>query len=222
LFGFLSEHPERLERFAGAMRFFAERPGLEPRLVVENYDWDSIPAGGTVVDVGGSHGIISIELARRFRGLDFVVQDLDEPVIRDAERQCPADVADRVRFMVHDFFDVQPVSGADVYFFRAVLHNWADGNAVKILRNLIPSLKPGARIVVNDVVIPEADKMPPTSAEALRSNDLRMLTLLNAGDRELPEWAELFAKAHPGFDFQGGKQTPGSPLWILVAEWKGE
>ncbi|KAI3322493.1 putative O-methyltransferase [Xylariaceae sp. AK1471] len=222
LFGFFSGHPERLKHFAEAMRFFAERPGMEPRYVVEDYDWGSIPEGGTVVDVGGSHGVICIELARRFPGINFVVQDLDEPTIRDAEQRCPADVADRVRYMVHDFFNVQPVSGADIYFFRYVLHNWSDTNAIKILRNLIPSLKPGAKIIVNDVVVPEADKMPPILAESLRSSDLGMLMLLNAGEREMTEWAELFAKAHPGFDFQGGKSTPGSSLWVLKAEWKGD
>ncbi len=143
------------------MRFFTERPELSPRHVVENYPWGNIPEGGIVVDVGGSHGIISIELARKFPHLRFIVQDLDKPVIQGAERQRPADVADRVEYAVHDFFNKQPVYGADVYFLRAVLHNWSNKYAVKILQNLVPALKPGAKIVLNETVVPKPDENPP-------------------------------------------------------------
>ncbi len=126
MFGFFTENPECLQRFATVMCFFIERPGLAPRHVVDNYPWGDINKGSTVVDVGGSHGIIYIELARRYSHIQFVVQDLDEPVIRDAERQRPVDVADRVQYMVHDFFTEQPVRGADVYFLRAVLRSWSN------------------------------------------------------------------------------------------------
>lgn len=36
----------------------------------------------------------------------------------------------------------QPVRHADVYFFRAIFHNWRHKYAVEILRNLMPALKP--------------------------------------------------------------------------------
>ncbi|KAI8625554.1 putative O-methyltransferase [Xylariaceae sp. FL1651] len=221
MFGFFLENPDRSRRFADAMRFFTERPGLEPKHVVDNYDWVSLPEGATVVDVGGSHGIICIELARQYPDLNFVVQDLDEPVIRDAEAQCPPDVKSRVKYMVHDFLTEQPVRNADVYFLRAVLHNWSDTYAVKILRNLIPAFKAGAKIILNDTIIPELDKIPPMMAGPLRANDLVMHELQNAGDREMTEWAALFAKADSRFIFRGGKPCPGSPLSILEAEWGG-
>lgn len=65
-------------------------------------------------------------------------------------------MADRVRFMTHDFLlEDQPVKGADVYFFRWILHNWSDKYCVKILRGLIPALKPGAKIILNDNVLPQ-------------------------------------------------------------------
>jgi hypothetical protein len=58
--------------------------------------------------------------------------------------------------MTHDFLlEDQPVQGGDVYFFRWILHNWSDKYCVKILRGLIPSLKPGAKIVLNDNVLPQ-------------------------------------------------------------------
>ncbi|KAI2468770.1 putative O-methyltransferase [Annulohypoxylon bovei var. microspora] len=224
MFQFFAENPERSLRFAAAMRFFTQRPGLEPERVVNGYHWDKIGKGGigTVVDVGGSHGKICIELARRFPSLSFVVQDLDEPVVRDAERQRPEELADRVRYMVHDFFTEQPIKGADVYFFRAVMHNWSDTYAAKILQALIPALKVGAKIVLNEPVIPEPDKVLPGNAARVRASDLVMLELFNGGDREMEDFKGLFAKAHHGFQFHGGSQVPGSNLWILEAEWVGE
>lgn len=132
------------------------------------------------MDVGGSHGIIAIELARAFPALQLVVQDLDEHIIKDADAQKPADVADRVRFMVHDFLTTQPLR-ASVYFFRMIFHNWPDKYCVKILQNLIPVLEPGARVLINDAVVADPCTLPWDQEARLRSSDLNMLELQNAG-----------------------------------------
>lgn len=114
----------------------------------------------------------------------------------------------------------QPVRHADVYFFRAIFHNWSHKYALEILRNLVPALKPGAKIVMADYIIPSPDKMPKPREAALRTGIVSMNVLFNSADRELEEWAKLFAEADPGFDFKGGSQPPGSDLWILEAEWR--
>jgi len=44
---------------------------------------------------------------------------------------------------------------AEVYYFRWIFHNWSDVYAIKILQNLVPALKPGAIILLNDGVLPE-------------------------------------------------------------------
>lgn len=142
-------------------------------------------------------------------------------MIREAERQRPTDVADRVRYMVHDFFSEQPIRGADVYFFRAIFHNWSDGYTVRILRRLVPALKPGARIIIQEQVISKPEKVPKPREAALRTGVMNMHVLFNSADRELSEWASLFHEADPNFDFKGGRQPPGSSMWILEAEWKG-
>ncbi|KAK0641422.1 sterigmatocystin 8-O-methyltransferase precursor [Cercophora newfieldiana] len=222
MFGFLSEHPDRLRRFAGVMRFITQRPELEPELVVGAFPWGEIPEGGTVVDVGGSHGLVCIELARRFPHLKFVVQDLDEPVIRDADARKPEDVGGRVEFMRHDFFTEQPVKGAEVYFLRAVLHNWSDGYAVRILRGLIPALRPGAKVVVNDVVVAEAGSVSKPAELRTRVSDLIQVALQNAGDREIGDWVKLFGEADSRFRLTSASPMVGSTrLWTIVVEWEG-
>ncbi|KAM7206072.1 S-adenosyl-L-methionine-dependent methyltransferase [Naviculisporaceae sp. PSN 640] len=217
-----SQFPERARRFGNAMKSFTEGTGFELSHVVDNFPWGDLGKDGLVVDVGGSQGFVCFAIAAKFPSLSFVVQDL-EPVIRSAEKQPQAvELADRVKFMTHDFLTEQPVHGADVYFFRWILHNWSDKYCVRILRNLIPALKPGARIVINDNVLPKPGVMSRWQEDRLRSMDLTMTELQNSHERELEDWAELFKVADPRFDFQGGKLPSGANLWLLVAEWKGE
>lgn len=136
-----------------AMSWWNRRPGMHPRYVAESFDWFSVK---TVVDVGGSHGSLSTYLATRFTHLSCTVQDLDE-VIRHAKIAFNAEnsIASRIQFMEHDFFKQQPVHGADVYFLRWILHDWSDIYAVRILRALIPALKKGAWILLNEHILPE-------------------------------------------------------------------
>ena len=70
--------------------------------------------------------------------------------------------------MPYDFFTEQPVKDADVYLFRWIFHNWSDGYCINILRNLIPALKNGAMVVINDHCLPEPGTMGQWQEEKLR------------------------------------------------------
>lgn len=149
----LSKYPARARRFKDAMHYFQSAPGFEAAHVLDSFDWEALK-NGTVVDVGGSHGAVCIELARRFPSLRFVVQDREE-VIAESSSLVPEDVADRITFMTHDFFTEQPVKGADVYFFRWIFHNWSDKYCIEICQALIPALKVGAWLLIQEILLPE-------------------------------------------------------------------
>ena len=83
-----------------------------------------------------------------------MVQDLPKAIDSGAST-LPSSLSNRVKLTPHDFFTEQPVKDADVYLFRWILHNWSDEYCIKILRNLVPALKNGAMIVVNDICLPE-------------------------------------------------------------------
>jgi hypothetical protein len=68
MFDFFEDHPERMSRFKDGMSFLSTFPGLEPSYTVKAYDWASL-GKATVVDVGGSHGLVSIALAKEFPDL---------------------------------------------------------------------------------------------------------------------------------------------------------
>lgn len=170
--------------------------------------------------MGGSHGFASIAIAEAFPALNFVVQDLPL-VVSSRSRTLTSSLESRITFMPHDFFTPQPVLHADVYFFRWIFHNWSDSYSIRILRNLIPALKPGARIVINDNVLPQPGTLAHWKEERIRSMDLTMLELQNARERELKDWEALFKEADERFEWNGGKRPEGSTLWILEAVWRG-
>jgi precorrin-6B methylase 2 len=132
------------------MAFLHAGSGFQPSEVLSTISPSSSPV---FVDVGGSTGHVSIQIARQHPDWKFIVQDSPETIAL-GKTQVPADVKDQILFTVHDFWTKQPVRGADVYFFKTIFHDWSDTYSAKILRALIPALKYGARIIIADVCIP--------------------------------------------------------------------
>lgn len=163
LFVELEKDPERAKRFANAMNFFGMKSGFEHKHMVDGYDWATIDTG-LLVDVGGSDGSLSIAIAERFPGIRCIVQDLSEVVM---SAKVPPALADRVQFIAHDFFKEQKIS-ADVYVLRWVLHNWSDKYSIKIVRNLIPALKHGAKVLIIEVCLPEPGVLSPFEEREIR------------------------------------------------------
>ncbi|KAI9650593.1 hypothetical protein NHQ30_000611 [Ciborinia camelliae] len=158
-FAHLEDSPAAAKQFSDAMKFFQEAPGLEAHHLLEAFDFFSLQNDALFVDVGGSHGAVSISVARSFPSMRCIVQDLPATIAKVAPN-LPSDVQDRVSFMEHDFFKPQPIKGADVYYFRWIFHDWSDLYSAKILKALIPGLKAGAKIVISDVCMPEYGQIP--------------------------------------------------------------
>lgn len=151
---YYDEHPDRARRFASAMRSLTSSPGQSVEYLANGFPWSSLPQGSKIIDLGGSEGHVSIALAERHKQLKFVVQDLPN-VLQGMELKKDLDVQirDRIEFMAHDFLTKQRTAG-DVFLMRWIMHDWPDRYVVRILRNLIPVLKEGNRILINDSVIP--------------------------------------------------------------------
>ena len=151
----LAKVPERSRRFGGGMRFMTRGSLYDINHLINGYDWAALDkTGGTVVDIGGGHGGVSRALADSTSNLRLIVQDLPGTV-EEGSKVLPEHLKGRVEFMAHDFFAEQPVKGADVYFFRFILHNWSDGYCVQILRNLLPAMKEGSKVVIYEFLLPE-------------------------------------------------------------------
>lgn len=221
MFATFGKSPLRAKRMGGAMVSLTGGEGYELSYMLDNYDWAAIDAvSGTVVDVGGSHGFVCVDLAKRYKNMKFVVQDLPKTVA--SAPTLDPEIADRVAFQAHDFHTQQPVLGADVYFYRWILHNHSDKYAVNMLKQLIPALKKGARVVINDHCLPEPGTESLWDEKIIRTMDLVMLTLLNAQERTEGEFKELFGKVDPAFRFLGVTRPEGCRMSIVEAVWEGE
>lgn len=146
----------RRKAFSKVMSYMQSRPGFgfTSSHLLAAFDWNSV---GKVVDIGGGLGDTGKDIVRNTKATECVVQDLPD-VIAEAEQEVEFD--GRLRFMGHNFFEEQPLKDADVYFFRWVLHDWSDMHATNILRSLVPALKPGSSVIIQEFIIPPSGSVP--------------------------------------------------------------
>lgn len=112
MFATIGRSPARAQRFGGAMKSLTGGEGYEVSYLLESYDWSYINAiGGTMVDVGGSHGFVCIDLAKRWKKMRFIVQDLPNTIATAPKYD--GDLGERILFQAHDFMTEQPIRGAD-------------------------------------------------------------------------------------------------------------
>lgn len=184
LYQHLAAHPETSLLFD---RYMAARAASFTEGLVKHYDFSGI---GTLVDVGGGRGHILATVLHANPGLRGVLVDL-EHVVEEAGRELEAEgLADRCEAVPGDFFDAVP-AGADAYLLGSVLHNWDDGDAVRILRNVRQAMAPGSRVLVLEVVLPDDD-----APHLGKDLDMRMLAIFNGGtERSRSEYAHLFGQA---------------------------
>jgi hypothetical protein len=107
------------------------------------------------------------------------------------------------------------------------------------LRAQLPGLQPGAKLIIQDTLLPEpgtasllkerslrfVSQLPFCFAEANlihkihRANDLDMVTSFNARERTVAEWKLLLTEADSRFVVQSVIEPRGSALGILEVVW---
>ena len=121
----------------------------------------------------------------------------------------------RIEFIEHDFFTPQPVKDADVYLLRMIIHDWADEDAVRILKELTKVMKANSRIVIMDMVLPTPGTSSVIFEAALRQKDLTMRQALNAKEREVEDWYKLIRKVDEGLQIVAIRRPEGSQHSVI-------
>ncbi|KAF2820840.1 putative Sterigmatocystin 8-O-methyltransferase [Ophiobolus disseminans] len=192
----IASNPEVAQRFGAGMQAIQYVPGQSTQDMVEVYDWASL-GNATVVNGMGSRGQAAFELAKKFPKLNFVVQD-SKDILVGVNSTIPSELANRVKFEEHELFAPQDAK-ADVYFFRMVFRGLGDAFATHALQAQIPALRPGVKILIQDVVMPEPETIPLWKDRVAKSVDLALEVFSHGRERYLDEWKALLTAADERF-----------------------
>jgi hypothetical protein len=200
VWSYRSRHPDEQEIFDDAMTALT---GVVARATAEAYDFGRF---GTVVDVGGSRGVLLAAILRRHptvRGILF-----DQPaVVAAASLLDDAELTGRVERVGGSFFESVPT--ADAYVLKAVIHDWPDDESVAILRRCREAMaRDGAVLLVEQLLGSGPD--PYRTA----FSDLNMLVGPGGQERSLEEYRALFAAA----DLRLTRAVPtGTAAYVIEA-----
>ena len=143
----------------------------------------------TVVDVGGGHGALITEILKsnpKTKGILF-----DAPEVIDGARGHleTAGLLERCDAVSGNFFTSVP-AGGDAYVMKWILHDWDDERALLILKNCRAQMRPDARLIIVDCVVPETNE--PDFSKFI---DLNMLVMTGGKERTAREFQDLLAAA---------------------------
>lgn len=142
----------------------------------------------TIADIGGGCGTLLaaiLDAAASTRGILF-----DLPRVIEA-----APPRERLEMCAGDFF-TDPLPRCDAYILMNVLHDWDDGHALALLRNLRRAAPAGARLLVIESVVAQAEGPDPVLIL-----DVAMLAVSGGRERTLAEYSSLLAAT--GFALEG-------------------
>jgi 6-hydroxytryprostatin B O-methyltransferase len=126
-----------------------------------------------------------------------------------------SDISSRIFFQGHNFFEKQPFKGAQVYLLRMILHDWPANEATTILKNIVPALNKGSRILIMDSVLPKPGSLPSTQERLLRARDMTMMQAFNSLERDLEDWKELLRAADERLKMVNVVQPLGSVMSVM-------
>jgi len=192
----LKEDPEMARIFDDAMSNLSE---WMSRAIASAYDFG---AWGTLMDVGGGHGVLLAAILEAHPGLHGVLADLPAVIGRAEERGYLAGALKRRSTLRScDFFQEIPI-GCRAYLMKNVIHDWDDERALEILVNCRRAVPDDGVLLLAQWTIPDIS-LP----SAGRFMDIAMLVLTGGRERVVDEYGELLSRA--GFKLNQVFPVPG-------------
>lgn len=184
MFDYFSENSQAAAIFNGAM---TNGTGTEIEAILNTYDFSQVK---TVVDIAGGHGLFLTAVLKRHPGVNAVLLDVPHVVEGARNRLRQEGLLDRVKLVPGNFFSGIPADG-DLYFLKHILHDWNDDQAGLILKNCRKAMKPEAKVLVAEILLPSGNI--PSWGKFL---DLEMLVISPGGrERTEQEFRRIFQAA---------------------------
>ena len=189
-FDHLANDPAAAWLFDHAM---AEVTRQVARGLLELHDFSSYQR---VADIGGGLGELLATLLQAHPAMEGVLFDRPHALGSARKHLTSAGVISRCDLIAGDFFDSIP-GGCSAYILKSVLHDWTDDQCGVVLRNLGDAMRPGARLLIVEQLMPERIEVSVAHQDAVRK-DLSML--IGPGGRE--RTARQFAKMLEASNFR--------------------
>ena len=110
-----------------------------------------LPAGpGRLLDVGGAHGLYSIECCLRRPALSATVMDFPQAVVHAGRGVQDAGLAGRISFLPGDFMNTPFPPGQDVLLMFNIIHGFSPETNRLLIHRAFDALQPGGRIYILD------------------------------------------------------------------------
>lgn len=202
--------------FSDLMTYVSSMNAMANSYIGAGFDWAGL-GEATIVDIGGSVGHCSVEMAKANPQARIVVQDLPGIIEKAKDpKTCvvPSEFLPRYTFMAHDFYSEQPVQ-ADVYFLRMIMHDYSDKYCIKILQPLVRAMKPDGRIIIMDQVLPPVGGAPQPIERFMRAQDMHMGVLTNAKERDREQWDWLLHQTDQRLRINSITLPPGSAMSLI-------
>jgi SAM-dependent methyltransferase len=183
VFDYLAQHPKESAQFSEAM---VGIHGPEPPAVAEAYDFSSV---GSIVDVGGATGNMLAHILARYPQPRGVLFDRSHVVAEAPALLRSRGVEDRVSIEPGNFFEHVP-PGGDIYILSHIIHDWNEDQCLTILGNCRKALKPGARLLIVEFVLPEGN-----TPHFGKLADMVMLAIPGGEERTAAEYDTLLKTA---------------------------
>ncbi len=178
-FEYLGLHPDAARVFNQNMT--AATHGLAEAMAT-GYDFSDVEV---LVDVGGGHGALAAAVLRQNPRMRAVI--FDQPAVLEGTASVlrQAGLLARCDLSPGDFFQAVP-DGADLYVLKDIIHDWDDVRAAVILQNVRQAMRPDAKLLVIESIIPPGNE--PFRGKLV---DITMLVFTGGRERTEPEYTRL-------------------------------
>jgi SAM-dependent methyltransferase len=160
------------------------------------------PGAATMLDVGGSHGFISVAMCRRHPGLQAVVLDLPAAVDEAAPLLAQEQMGDRVRHWRGDVLREDLGERRwDFIYVSQLLHHFDELTNRQLCERVARALKPGGLLAILELVRPAS---PSSGSQVGALLDLYFALTSRAGTWSVPEIVGWLREAglEPGRSFR--------------------
>ncbi|PYQ65042.1 MAG: SAM-dependent methyltransferase [Acidobacteria bacterium] len=171
-----------------------------------------VPKGAQdLLDVGGSHGLLSAALCRRHPGLRAVILDLPAAIEHAAPLLAEEGMGERVTHRAGDVLtDDLGTAAWDVILVANLLHHFDEATNRELAKRIAKALRPGGVYVIQEIYRPESPKQAGQIGALL---DLYFALTSQAGTWSFAEMA--------GWQREAGL-APRKPVKFVTAPGSGQ